>query len=151
MTLKIGARTDAEAHTEILLLLRTIRAGLTETRNRFAASGSSYRGVRSLFTSIEKNLARLNVLKTTPRLGQYAKDRQGDQSYDIVAEFTATLTAYEAIQDRILVDLAAIADGNGWYANEKLTKGVGRVDRPFTAGQLADLITDIDTFLATLG
>ena len=151
MTFLIDDHTDADAYTEIMRFMRQIRIDLTAARNRFAADGSGYRGLRGLFLNIERNLSELNILKSTQRLGQYAKDRQGDQGYDIVAEFNTMLTAYEAVQDSILTGLTAIEDGGGWYANEKLVKGVGRVDRSFTSGQLVDLIADIDIFLSTLG
>lgn len=85
----------------------------------------------------------LDNIKAIPGIGQYAKDQELDQSYDVVSAFNTVIATISAVMSNIRSTFPV--DGNG-YLLEKKFNAQGTYDfRQFTATQTATLRALLDT------
>jgi len=98
---------------------------------------SALRGARALGEAVEE----------TTGLADYAKQAMGDQNYDIVAAFTATLAKGQLVTDWIAANLPN--DGNGNYASFTYSDGdFSRI--ALSSSLLAPLSALIDDLVAAI-
>ena len=85
-----------------------------ELRSISIAGGANSDVVLGILDTLRESSVALNVVKAVPGIAQYAKDQESDQTYDIVAEFTALLAVIEAYEDlgRPIPRNAQIPDAN---------------------------------------
>ena len=89
-----------------------------------------------------------DTLAATPGLAQYAKDQLSDQTYDIVAEFTAMRNAMNSA----LTNLIGLfpKDGNGFLLYQTIDAAGIISTRTFTAAQVAPAVALVDSVIATI-
>ena len=148
MAFQVTGSYVQEAYVEIMRIMRSMYYDLQHISNNLAVNGSNYEAMKVVFTRLQRDYARLEVLKTTDGLPQYAKNQIDDQAYEIVSEFTTTQASLATLIQEFVT---AMPTGTGGYAlGETWRVASGVVQRDFTVVQLAGIKTAIDTFLATL-
>lgn len=90
----------------------------------------------------------MNAWAATPGLAQYARDQVADQSYDVVAEFTAMRNAMVSARDNLIAMFPK--DGNGFLLYQTFNLDGTLSTRTFTAAQVAPAVTLIDTVIASI-
>ena len=94
--------------------------------------------VLSIYFDISRGRAELASIAAISGIAQYAKDQENDQTYDVVAEFTALLANLDAIT-------SAVSDGyprdNNGYLLDRKVVGDTIEFRTFTSGQLASFVS----------
>lgn len=133
-----------QSYLSLKVLLDQFQKHLLTYRGRFQA-GTNARDVYELHELIRHTRAKVQALPVSA-LAQYARDQEGNQGYDLVAEMQALNTAASALQDALLAALPT--DANGWRLVVKLTKTDGIAYLDLTPAELADAITAINGVLA---
>lgn len=83
-----------------------------------------------------------------PGIGQYAKDQENDQAYDVVAEFNALTSAIDEVVSFIVA--AFPASVNGAIEEKSLNPDGSTSYLTFTAAQLGGLVTLLDAVIAAI-
>ena len=82
------------------------------------ASGAEWKEVYELLQILINRRAKFDELKTTPGIATYAQQQENDNTYDVVAEFTALLANITNVIDAIVS--SAPKDVNDFQSNLKL-------------------------------
>ena len=100
------------------------------------AGGVNADQLLGLMRNMRQSLDSLNSLTVVPGLEQYAKDQEGDQTYDVVGEYTTMKAQMIAVGQWIATNLPKDADG---YVLLYTISGTELVPRTFTSQQLSAL------------
>jgi len=145
MTLRTRKSSADEAYRVIALRAYQLRA-LTVTRHgAWGASGASFEAIRLYLTDLLAVYKDLNDAKSVPGVGQAAKDAEGDQAYDVVAEVTVLQGLMVAVKDRVLLDVPK--DSNGWTLGHKFNMDGSDDWRVFSAGALSTLLGNMQAIV----
>jgi hypothetical protein len=98
----------------------------------------------NLMRNMRQSLDSLNSLAVTPGIVVYAKEQEGDDNYDVAAEFTAMKSAMTSVGQWIAVNLPR--DSNDYLLLWTLS-GTTPVPRTFTAAQLTGLQTELQALI----
>lgn len=146
MTINLNALLLQDVLTTIVSKLRLLRSQVQATITRIEA-GATADEVINIMRSLQTSYDIINGLKSSPGLGQYAKDQFGDAALDIAADLNATLTAVAAAVTWITTSFPK--DASGYILKDKIVNGA--IDnRIFTPAQMANLKTQLNAILATL-
>lgn len=105
--------------------------------------------VKGLYSSLNRSRTYLNNFKTLSGLTQFVKDHEGNQSYDVVAEINALVSAIQDAIDQVDADFPSTGTPPNRYRQfVKMEDGVVSF-RSFPSGGTAALRTDL-TAIATL-
>jgi hypothetical protein len=152
MTLRI-AKTQAEQYHEFQQLIRQIKNELVGAdgnsgwRSTLAANNVPWTDFVRVQASLSWALTQMDAAAAVPGMEQYAKDQEGDQAYNVAADYTAMRTAVLAIRDWIYTNMPR--SGN-FVATQQLAQDGTLTDAIYTPAQTAGLRTLIDNFKATV-
>lgn len=91
----------ALALSEIDSTLTSIRSRANSANAKLAAGNMSSEYVLNIHTDLQRTWQRLETLKSTPGIVAYAKDVKGNDTLDVVAEFSAVQAALVDARDWI--------------------------------------------------
>lgn len=117
-----------------------------DSRSSEYASGANSERILTAMDTLINFRTELNVVKSTPRIAQYAKDQEGDQNYDVAAEFIAVIALLDIAIASIIT--AFPRDGNDYLLAETMDANGVRAPRNFTSGALSGIRTDLDAVAA---
>ena len=112
-----------------------------------AAGNVDSEALIALYRYLTQVNQRLDVAAAIPGVAQYAKDYEGNQSYDLLAEITALQTALASTLSWIEVNFPKSGD---WLLFLKIVNGV-IVPRSFTPTQTATLRTQLQVVVDAIG
>lgn len=104
-----------------------------------------------IFTLLDDLRAQIQTwerVAAVPGMGDFAQAALVESERDIVADFTAMVTAALAARDWIVA--AFPKDGDGYLLRETFDASGARVERQFTPQQLGGLVTVMDALAATI-
>jgi hypothetical protein len=157
MALRI-ALTPHESYQEFQALMRQIKSELVGADGSggwyavLAANNHEWSEFVRVQRRLTYALGRMDATAAIPGIAQYIKDQEGDQNYDIAAEYTAMRSAVVAIRDWIYTSMPKVDQAGTLYMAVQALAQDGTVsDRTFTPAQTAPLRALIDTFRGTVG
>ena len=118
------------------------------SRSVLFASGANSLEVLSTVDNLSAMHSTLNGFKDVPGIIAYASDQEDDPTYDVSAEFTATLATIETFVTDVVATLPKDVDGY-LLLNEILPDGT-LVPRDFTPAQLSAAKTNLDAIAASI-
>jgi len=133
---------------EAQTLAGNVKAQAENVRNRSLSDNINATEIMAFHGYLKRSLDRLNVLKTTAGIVQYAKDQFDDAGLEIVVEFNAMVAAIEANLTWIRLNLPASA--GGFVEAILLETDDTQTDKTFTATQTAAFRTELDALIATI-
>jgi hypothetical protein len=111
------------------------------------AGGSvSANAIRQLLEAFVAAKAQMQAAASVGGIAAYARAQEGDDNYDVAAEFTAMMAACTAVIDWIVANIPA----NGGYVQLEQWSASGVTVRVFTTTQTAGLRARLDAFIATV-
>lgn len=131
--------TVRRAAVQLKMNLQTINA-------RLSSENTSYESLQQIHTVLKRADDQFDSLKTTPGLAQYAKDIEGDQAYDVVAEFTsmqAAIVAAMAWMDGNVPTSVTVKSPSTWDDATIITS-------TFTPAQTGGLRTQLSAVIAEI-
>jgi len=123
--------------------------GNSGLRAQLAAGPVSWSELVRMVGLLTSGLAAMDQIAAVPGIVEYVREAEGDQAYDVAAEYTANRNAIVAIRDYIVAALPKSADG--YLLVQKLTANGGLIDRAFDPGQTTQLRDLISAYAATVG
>ena len=115
MTFKASNAVPSRAYNEIKLEALKVK-DFADRVVILLSSDFSANNLNGMITTLIHHKAKLDNLKATAGLSQYAKDQESDQSYDVVAEFAALLS----LIDTVIAEIKNTPTNSlisGWGAN----------------------------------
>lgn len=100
------------------------------------ATGANSDEILGIVDSLIEAKNQLNAVKAITGIGQYAKDQENDQNYDVGAEFNALLATIDAAAAEIITTFPT--DGSGFLLSHTLDAS-GRSPRTFPAGAVSGI------------
>jgi hypothetical protein len=126
---------------------RQARNVAASTKQRLQSTASQLTGTYNALTAIELrqalvyNISQLNASAALPGIAAYAQNQYADNTYDVAAEFSTMLAAFQAIVDWLTTNIPS----TGVSVTNGLVTGV---DYPPTA--TAPLLTLVNAAIATV-
>jgi hypothetical protein len=146
MTFRASNVVPQEAYRIVKQAAVNLKTNLQGINSQLASADADYEFLRNIYRVMERAQTQLSELATTPGLGDYAQAQEGDDTYDVAAEFTTML--------------ASITAARGWMeANVPTNVTVGSpstwgdgtlVTNVFTQAQTAGLRTALSAVIATI-
>jgi len=103
MVFRASTTSPQAAYATLKAAAVQLKINLVSIESHLATTFVNYDYVRDVFKTLQRANNQFTTLKTTPGIDQYAKDQEGDQTYDVVAAITA-------IQGAIATALTGIND-----------------------------------------
>ncbi len=119
----------------------------TTIKSRAELGGISYSDLHDYMTTLDIRITDYTELDAQPGIVQFARDQKSNQAYDIGAEFNAMITNITAVRDWLNTNLPL---SSGGFLEEYTRVNFVKVNRTFTVGQAATLVTVIDDLLAAI-
>ncbi len=142
------AQTASEAFTQAKNLGRGVKSTAQNSVAQFASTTNRDQ-VLTLAMNLREWRIALAAASSVPGVLQYAKDQYDDQNYNIGSEFTAMLSAIDAVIAEI--HAAFPVDNSGGEVKERVLNADGSITmRTFSAAQLANLRTLLQTLDASI-
>ncbi len=113
-----------------------------DDRSSEYASGATSDRVLETLQTLQAFSTQLDVVKSTPGIAQYARDQEGDQAYDVAAEFIAVLALLDTVIQSLIV--AFPKDVNDYLLAETMDANGVRSQRVFTGAALSSIRADLD-------
>jgi hypothetical protein len=145
MTFRASSQTLDDALKAAKRDAWALRVAVLDYAAAFATGGTAT-DVLNCHRRLVVAISSLTAVAATPGLAQYAQAQEGDATYDVAAEFTAMLGAAVAARDWIEANFPAA----GGYLQANSFVGHAVTPRPFTAGQLAGLVTVLNAVATTI-
>jgi hypothetical protein len=137
----------AQTASEAFSLAKNLAAGVKALAQSHAAAFASTTNrdmVLSMVVLLRQYRVGLAAASAVPGVLQYAKDQYDDQNYNIGTEFTAMLSAIDAVIAE--VHSAFPVDNTGGEVKERVLNADGSITlRTFTSAQLANVRTLLQT------
>lgn len=118
----------------------------TDSKALMLAGPVSASAVRQLLDLFIQGKAELNTAAAVSGIVDYAKAQEGDEAYDVAAEFTAMVSAAEGVINWIVANMPT----NSGYVLAEQWSASGVSVRTFSTAETAGLRTTLDTFIATV-
>lgn len=145
MAFRATNNLPAVNYDEAKSLARQLKNYASSRATLFGSGGNSDQ-IFATLDALKQFRDRLDAIRSTPGIAQYARDQEDDQTYDVVAEFVAMVAAVDAAIAQIVTTFPA--DGSGFLLAQTLSADGSRSARSFSAAGLATfvtLLTAIDT------
>ncbi len=97
---------------------------------------------------VKASLSRLEILRTAPGVGQFAKDQFADQLFDIAIEFDAMLLEMQNVLTWIRVNIPTSAGGFVEAQTIELDDTV--IKRTFSSAQTVTFRVQLDALIASI-
>lgn len=146
MTIIVTTLLDEE-YPEFKRRMAATKAKLQNVINRMAAGAVESDFVISFYRQLGRERDYLETAVAVSGLAQFAKDYEGDQSYDVVAEINATIT--EMDQAIALVDTTFPQSG-GYVLYLQISDGA-ITPRTFSTAATAGLRAALNDVVVTIG
>lgn len=118
-----------------------------DTKTAMAAGNVSASVIRQLLEGCLAAKAEFTAAAGVTGLAAYAQQQEGDEAYDVAAEFTAMQSAITGIINEIV---ALVPTGTGGYVLMEKWEATGVSSRQVTPAQTATLRDKLDTFIASV-
>ena len=138
----------ASAWASIQSRASQVKIHAQEISNASAAGPISGKTVVDFSTLLADATVTLDKAAAIPGMAQYARDQIGDQTLDVVAEFTAMRAQMIATRDWIVANFPK--DGSGYLLLISFTADGRYVFRTLTTIQTVGLRTQLDALIATI-
>jgi len=96
MPFKASNILPQEAYQTVKRAAVQLKINLQSFNSVLAVSSADYDYIRGVYRTLERANSQFNNLKTTPGIGQFAKDQELDQTYDVVGAFGSMQTSIGA-------------------------------------------------------
>lgn len=127
------------------LKLKPVVVDLRDKSAAGSTGATSYTGLQKLIT---QTIDRWDEAAAVPGLAQYAKDQYGDQTLNLVAEYTAMKAA--AVSLRLWIFDNIPKAGNSPLLYDLNLEGT-LTELMFSSADTAEFRTEADAFMATIG
>lgn len=157
MALRIAASHD-EHYSQFKQHMRALRSDLIGPSGAggwYVALQTGNADYLAMARALRRISETLTIMDAASALGapfiQSVKDIEGDQAYDVVANYNAMRTAIVAIRDWITTNVPKHTDGVGtWWLVLTIDQNGVVTHRPFTPAQTAPLRALIDDYRTTV-
>jgi hypothetical protein len=140
--------TTAKALDKLVEIAAQIRSSAVTLNSMTAAGDTLYSAIQTRLVSWITLRSQMQALAATPGLAAYATAQYSGQGIDIVAEYTAMMTAIDAVDSWIDTNLPK--DASNYELQYQRVAGV-RTERTFTPAQTAGLRTQLAGLIAAIG
>lgn len=148
MALIIKNRDIAKAYSDIKQYVYDVHQITLNLRNEAESFSVGANKIDQYVGQLKNIKADLELLKTTTGLGQFAKDQEADQSYDVVAEYNAMAAQLDLTIQWAIDNLPK--DGSGYELTYTRDSAGNKIPRQFSPAQTATFRTQLDALLATI-
>ena len=101
-------------------------------------------------TNLKSSIEVWDTASSLPGMAQYARDQENDQTYDVIAEFTAMRTAAVAPVDWVFNNFPKDAQAPNYILKDILAADGSITVRQFTSAQTTGLQTALDDLIAAI-
>lgn len=124
-----------------------VKAFAAQARSALIAGSVSANAVIQIMTNLKSSIEVWDTVSGLPGIGQYAKDQEDDQTYDVVAEFNAMRTEAVAARDWVITNFPA---SGGFIQKDTLELDGAITVRQFTPAQTTGLQTALADLIAAI-
>ena len=135
----------AGTYAEIRSTATQLKKLATDSRTLMAGTVSA-NVVRQLLDAFISGKAKLTAASQVSGIAAYAQAQEGDEAYDVAAEFTAMIDACTGVINWIVANIPTA----NTYVQLETWSASGVTVRTFTTGQTAGLRTALQTFEGTV-
>ena len=122
----------------------------TSARNALIAGNVSANAVIQIMTNLKSTIEVWDSVSALSGIGQFAKDQEDDQAYDVVAEFIAMRTEAVAARDWVITNFPK-DNASPFYIIKDILEVDGSITvRVFTPAQTTGLQTSLDDLIAAI-
>lgn len=148
MPFPASAQTQADALAMARRTATTLKSYAQKVRDVMVANTVSANQVENVMGEFKSAIEVWDAAKAVPGIAAYAQAQYDDATLDIAAEFTAMLTAAQAVRDWVIANVPT--DASGWVLLHKYEIDGAITVRQFTPAQTAGLRTALDSFIVTI-
>ncbi len=125
-----------------------VKAFATQARNALLAGTVSANAIIQIMSNLKSTVEVWDSVSSVPGIAQYARDQEDDQTYDVVAEFTAMRAEAVASRDWIITNFPTSA--GGFIEKDTLEADGAITVRQFTTAQTTGLQTALADLIAAI-
>ncbi len=145
-------RTDglAKAYQKAQNEAIRVKTFSTSARNALLAGVVSANAVIQIMTNLKSSVEVWDTVSSLPGMGQYAKDQEDDQTYDVVAEFLAMRNAAVACVDWVFDNFPKDSASPFYILKDQLETDGAITVRQFSTAQTVGLQTALADLTAAV-
>jgi hypothetical protein len=154
MAFRATSQIKADGYSEAKRLALSMKNYAQSHHDALAAGNVSANAIIfNLLQEFKSAIEKWDSIAAIPGINAYAQDQEDDANYNIGAEFTAMVSAAEAVRDRIVAEMPKATQPPGVagrIAVHTLAADGSISVTSFTPAQTASLRTDLTAFIATI-
>lgn len=130
-----------QAFAQAKTLAATLKSYCVNRSNDYA-TGATGKNILDALSALISYKEQLESIRTTPGIGAYAQEQEGDPAYDVGAEFVTLLSLLDATIQDIIATFPT--DGSGYLLAETLDASGNRIPRTFPGASLSGIRSNLN-------
>lgn len=148
MAVKASNVLPEQAYRDARVYATLLKAYLQSRSEQFQAGPTNADVLLATFHDVRRIRDSIQAAAGVPGIANYARAQENDPAYDVIAEWTALLSAVASLLSFVTTNFPK--DANGYLLEKTFAADGTYVFRTFTSAQLAGLVSAIAAVVALI-